>query len=115
MIAQLICLHKSQHRVIFETRCTAPCTGIAAAGGMICNIIAINAAPPPAPATAVSAEVQSAATVRNTISNMVIIRFDFMVYWRTMQLYTAKLWPLRGSQWYKLYFDENLKQAGDKA
>ena len=57
---------------------------------MICNIIAINAAPPPAPATAVSAEVQSAATVRNTISNMVIIRFDFMVYRRTMQLYMAK-------------------------
>ena len=41
---------------------------MAAAGDMIWSMIAISAVPPPAPTTAVSADVQNAAMERNTIS-----------------------------------------------
>ena len=68
MIGHAMCFQNNHTRVVLEASWTTPCTGIAAAGDISCSMIAINAVPPPAPTTAVKAEVQNAAPESSAIS-----------------------------------------------
>tara|TARA_Y100000996_G_C22538397_1_gene649117 strand:+ start:943 stop:1152 length:210 start_codon:yes stop_codon:yes gene_type:complete len=68
MIGHDISFQNNKTLVVFELSCCIPCIGIAIDGCIICSIIAIRAVPPPAPTTAVSAEVTNEDTERIPIS-----------------------------------------------